>query len=640
MSAEGHEPAREIGALDAAVSLLQAQSYPQVLTECDAILAAEPHRAEAHMLRAVALRALKAPAQALTSYERAISLKPDFAEAHFNLGNLHTDMGAYESALNSYDRALVARDSFAEAYFQRANVLARVGRLGEASQDYSRAIAVRADYSEAFENRARVERALGRPNEALASCGQAIAYAPQRAETYLLRGEIERELGDLEGAAASCDQAIALAPGWFLPYCTRAMIQHALGRFESALESCDLALALMPDSALIHEARALMLQELGRFEPALAECERALALKPDFADAYLQRGNLLSALGRERAAVESYDKSIELGADSPDARISRAGALLAQGALQEGFTEYESRWHSRGHGIDGRLWLGDEQLAGHAILLHAEQGLGDTLQFCRYAELVADRGARVIMRVPATLVELLKSVSGASDVIADTSPLPHYDYHCPLLSLPLAFKTTLQTIPARVPYLASDPARSRLWRERLGPASLLRVGLVWAGGLRPDQPQLRSVNERRNIKLAELASLASCSLVEFYSLQKGDAAEAELDELLKSGWLGRPIHSFSSELNNFADTAAMIEQLDLVISVDTSAAHLAGALGKPVWLLNRYDTCWRWFRERGDSPWYPTMRIYRQEIPGNWPSVVERVRKDLMNVASHVVSKV
>jgi hypothetical protein len=225
-------------------------------------------------------------------------------------------------------------------------------------------------------------------------------------------------------------------------------------------------------------------------------------------------------------------------------------------------------------------------------------------------------------------MSLLTTLSGVAQLIEAGSPLPPFDYQCPLLSLPLAFKTTLSSIPATIPYLKCNLEKSRLWKERLGERHKRKVGLVWSGGLRPNQPEMWFIDSRRNIPLDELAVLKHPD-IDFYSLQKGEPAESELAELIRHNWEGPHIVDFTSQLNDFSDTAALVENLDLVVTVDTSTAHLAGALGKPVWILNRFDTCWRWLLNRNDSPWYPTVKLYRQEKAGHWDDVVRRIKMDL-----------
>ncbi|MGO9849523.1 MAG: glycosyltransferase family 9 protein [Methylocella sp.] len=233
------------------------------------------------------------------------------------------------------------------------------------------------------------------------------------------------------------------------------------------------------------------------------------------------------------------------------------------------------------------------------------------------------------MSVQEPLRELLKQVSPTIQIIGPNEVPTDFDYYCPLLSLPLVFGTTLETIPATIPYLKSNAEKSLFWKEKLGVKNKLRVGLVWSGGFRPNQPELWSVNSRRNIPLAKLAVLKQPD-IEFYSLQKGEPAESELAELIHHNWDGPHIIDFTSRLNDLSDTAALVENLDLVISVDTAIVHLAGALGKPVWILNRFDTCWRWLLDRTDTPWYPTAKLYRQEKAGHWDGVVQRIKMDLL----------
>jgi hypothetical protein len=248
--------------------------------------------------------------------------------------------------------------------------------------------------------------------------------------------------------------------------------------------------------------------------------------------------------------------------------------------------------------------------------------------------LVAELGATVILEVERPLASLLRSLAGVSQlVVRGEESLPAHDYHCPLMSLPLAFGTTLATIPARVPYLFSDGSKVCWWKDRLGPQTRLRVGLVWSGGFKPSHPEGWPINARRNVPLKELATLRN-ERIAFHSLQKGEPAESELKALQAAGWQGPDIIDDTALLQDFSDTAALIENLDLVVSVDTSTAHLAGAMGKPVWIMNRFDTCWRWLLDRSDSPWYPTVRLYRQSVAGAWDEVVQRVRTDLLTLAA------
>jgi hypothetical protein len=333
--------------------------------------------------------------------------------------------------------------------------------------------------------------------------------------------------------------------------------------------------------------------------------------------------------------LADYDRALELMPELAAAHCNRANIHLVNGNLEAGWADYEWRMKvdsshlaRENRTFDRPLWRGDSPLSGRTILTYSEQGYGDTIQFCRYVGKLAAIGARVILEVPAPLVSLLESLPGASCVVARGAEMPDFDCHIPIMSLPFAFRTTLATVPADIPYLSPDPRKVLFWSRLLGPKRNLRVGLVWSGGLRPDEPEVWAANRRRNIDLERLAVLRHPK-IEFYSLQKGLPAESELADRRRRRWEGPTIVDHTSRIQDFSDTAAFLSQLDLLISVDTSTAHLAGAMGKPVWMMNRYDTCWRWLLDRRDTPWYPSFTIYRQRSVGDWDEVINRVRADL-----------
>ncbi|MFI4983096.1 MAG: hypothetical protein ACHQIO_22320 [Nevskiales bacterium] len=314
--------------------------------------------------------------------------------------------------------------------------------------------------------------------------------------------------------------------------------------------------------------------------------------------------------------------------DYPNAHWHESMCRLLIGDFPAGWPKYEWRWRTEVGANEKRtfaqpLWLGEQNIAGNTVLVHAEQGLGDTIQFCRYATLLANCGAHVVLEVQLPLVRLIASL-GVGTVVAFGDRLPPFDLHCPLLSLPLAFQTTLETIPAPQSYLSADPIQAEAWRRRLAPLPGRRVGLVWAGLARRNQPDAMATDRRRSITLGHLAPLAALPGVSFISLQKGEPATQT-----RSPPAGMQVHDFTDELADFADTAALVVGLDLVISVDTAVAHLAGALGTEVWILNRFDTCWRWLLNRDDSPWYPSARLFRQPSFGDWDSVIDRIGNEL-----------
>jgi tetratricopeptide (TPR) repeat protein len=520
-----------------------------------------------------------------------------------------------------------------EGKLETAVALHGQGQLARAQAIYEEILRAQPRHADALHLLGVVVAAAGNPRRAVELIDGAIELVPGYAPMHNNRGVALQELRQWEAALASYDRAAALDPTYADPHYHRGNVLCEQRRWEPALTSFARALALNPYHAEAHSNRAFALKELARLDEALASCDRAVAIKPGFAGGHANRGGVLMAMLRPEAALASYDKAISIDPGCAAAYVNRAMARLLVGDFAGGWADYEWRWRdSSGWIIREKrhypqpLWLGRESLAGRTLLLYSEQGYGDTIQFCRYAQPVAELGARVILEAPGALVTLLRSLGGVTQIVAQGETLPAFDYYCPLLSLPLALKTSLATVPAGVPYLRSPAERRRDWQERLGERRGPRVGLVWSGGFRANLPQLWSGNDRRNVPLAALAALQLPD-IEYYSLQKD--RQSELAGLAAGNWRGPPIVDLTGDISDFADTAAFIEQLDLVISVDTATAHLAGALGKPVWILNRFDTCWRWLLHRSDSPWYPTARLYRQESPGDWSGVLRRVHRDL-----------
>ena len=393
---------------------------------------------------------------------------------------------------------------------------------------------------------------------------------------------------------------------------------------ERGLELIERLLAAVPNHPIALSNRGNALRSLGRPAEALLSYDRAIAARPDHPSAYYNRGALLQELRRFDEALRDYERAIALGPDSVDAHWNKALLQLVRGNYEEGWRLYEWRWQGPQKGearsFAQPLWLGRENLQGRRILLHAEAGLGDTIQFCRYALRVAALGAQVLLEVQSPLRSLVSTLRGPHAVLGRGDALPVFDLHCPLMSLPLAMKTTVSSIPADVPYLFADPAKVSDWRFRLGAGAGVRVGIAWSGN------SLYRNDRQRSIPLDLLAGLLSLPF-EFHILQKDVRPDdmATLQRLGRAQWHG-------SRLNDFSDTAALVELMDLVISVDTSVAHLAGALGKEVWILLPFHPDHRWFLDRGDSPWYPTATLLRQPRPGDWHEVAAQVARRLASL--------
>jgi tetratricopeptide (TPR) repeat protein len=567
------------------------------------VLITAPHEAEAlHLLGVVALQEHRF-AEAERLLAQALTIAPDHAEALNNRGTALRALGRLDEALASYDKALAARPSSVAVLNNRGNVLARLGRLDEARADFDRALEIEPDSTEARNNRGNALRCRGRLEAALARCEEALFLSPGDAVALYRRSNALNDLGRLEEALASYDEALAIRPDFAEALTGRAHALCQLGRTEEALESCDRALAVKPDCAEALNNQAIARQQLGRLDAALAGFRAAIAVKPDFALAHW----------------------------------NEALCRLAAGDFTLGWQKYEWRW--RCDFADNAKpvpatprWLGKEPLSGKKIFLHAEQGFGDTLQFCRYAPAVAALGAQVTLGVPGPLKSLLETLPGVERVVSEYDPAGSFDFHCPLMSLPLAFGTRLESIPAAVPYLSDDRFRTAAWRRRLAGYPGVKVGLVWAGSGRLAAPEGRGLvaERRRSMCLDQLSRLGAVAGTTLVSLQKGQGASQA-----RPAPPGLVIHDWTDELADFADTAALVAALDLVISVDTAVAHLAGALGRDVWVLLHDSPDWRWLREREDSPWYPTMRLFTQASRGDWAGLACRVTSELQNYAGN-----
>ena len=503
--------------------------------------------------------------------------------------------------------------------------------------------------------RARRAFAQGELHDAERLYNAVLVHQPQSFDALHGLGEIHYRRGRFDTALVLFQEALKADLGRAEGFASLGLVFYSLRQFERALTSFDEGLRLSPDDAVLRNSRGVVLLELGRTRQALDDFESALAADPNYLDALGNRANTLFKLNRPVEALEIYDRVLKLQPQNAQLWTNRAIALRrlerphealmsAQRALAAkpdfapaGFVEgsvrlylgdfaagwqgYEWRWggacgpHQRN--LAAPRWLGKASLDGKTILLHAEQGFGDTLQFVRYAPMLAERGARVILEVQPQLARLLSGLPGVAAVLPRKAPLPPLDCHCPLASLPLALGTTLETIPASVPYIAPPDDAAALWRARL-PQERALVGLAWSGERAHDN------DLNRSMRFATLKPLLDTPDVQFVSLQH-DVREEDTPLLRQYP----QVLQIGQEFTDFADTAAAIAGLDAVIAVDTAVAHLAGAMGKPLFVLLPFAADFRWLRERIDSPWYPSARLFRQRQFGDWADAIAALRQDL-----------
>ncbi len=486
---------------------------------------------------------------------------PDNLPALKMLGAIRAAMDQHQAASTYFAKVVLAEPTQASNFYNFGASLHKIGQLDEALACYNEALTLQPDYAEAMSN----------------------------------KGAIYRDKNEFENALACYQAVIEMNKYKFDDYLNYALILSDLNYNLEALEVCDIALTL---GALEYHG-------------------------------HFQKGYILGKLMQNDAAKACYHKALELKPNLPEALWNLSHIHLRQGDYAKGWELFESRWDTKNTKLTARnypqpKWSGNFSIADKTILLHTEQGLGDTIQFCRYALLVEQMGAKVILEVQKPLVEILKTMSPGITIAAEGDTLPPFDCYCAQLSLPHIFNTTLDTVPAPIPYVFSHPEKAANWQEKLGTKHKPRIGLVWSGGFHVDRPETWAWNKRRNLNLEHLRYFKDLPF-DFISLQKGDPAESALRQAQESGWDGPLIINHTNELHDFSDTAALIENLDLVISVDTSTAHLAGAMGKPVWLLNRFDCCWRWLEQSANSPWYPNMTIFNQPKPGDWDAVLVQV---------------
>jgi tetratricopeptide (TPR) repeat protein len=572
--------------------LLEQGRHAEGVALMDQTLALDPRQPGMLMNRGAALVALDRFDEALSSYSLAIALQPENAR-HEAFNNL----GVYLQGLKRFELAVEA---------------------------YTKAIALEPEFPEAWGNRAISRLTLGQPALALADFDKAVALKPDYADAWTNRGVALQELGRLDEALQSFDRALGLDPAAGQTWNNLSMTLQTMGRFDESMEASTRAVELGGEEASDSwNNHGIALQTHNRFDEAIAAFDKSLAGNPASAAALSNRGLALQGLGRHEEALAAFDSAIALKPDHADAHWNKAIGLIALGRWAEGWPLFEWRWKRSEPGADpprdlGRpAWLGESDLNGKTLLVWAEQGFGDTLQMLRFVPVLAARGIKVHMIGQEGINELAATVNGLAAPPSSTAIGLPFDAHIPMMSLPLALGATPDTLPAEFPYLSVPADAAARWKDRLGPRARRRVGLTWSGN-----PRHRN-DHNRSVPLAQLLPLLGAD-AQFHSLQK-DYRPGDLETLAADG----RVIDHSAELHTFADTAALTEAMDLVIAVDTSAAHLAGALGKPLLLLLPFVPDYRWGVQSETTPWYPTARLLRQDKPGDWTTVIARAKDAL-----------
>ena len=590
------------------------------------VLTFEPNHPDGlNLMGSIALRNGLAEA-AIGILTRAVTVAPRATEPRINLGHALKAIGQLVEAIASYREAIRLKPRDAQARYALGNGLLAAEQHEAAEAELREATRIAPRFAGAHNNLGHALRQLGRPKDAEAAFRRAISLTPGQAEWHLNLALAVGEQQRTGDAIAALKDALRLAPDHVDALHAYGTMLVQNGHYEDAIIPLRRLRALQPGTPDPFAGLAQTLTALGEFAEALELARETVQLVPDSAGARSNLGSALLALGRHDEAETEFEAALRLDPAHPFARTGRAFVRLREGRLQEAWDDYEARLDAQRGGankeltvlidpsrLSGEAWTGSPR-DGRPLLVYPEQGLGDAIQMVRYAALLAGDGP-VFWAVPPSLRRLLNGMPGITAVLTPDSEIPPHDLHCSAMSLPRLFRTSLATIPGEVPYLKADPDQTAMWRARLDDGTARKIGLAWQGN--PDY----LLDKLRSIPPEQLRALDGTRDARFISLQ--------LPRPVVPPPL--PMIDLTAELSDFADTAALMEALDLIVTVDTSVAHLAGALGRPVWLLNRFNTDWRWLMDRDDSPWYPTMRIFRQTTPREWDGVLTAVRAALDN---------
>jgi tetratricopeptide (TPR) repeat protein len=580
-------------------------------------ITANPQRPHYYSNLGLALASTGQYEQAISMYRRALSMSPNYPEAYNNMGMALRAQSKLDEAINAYRQALSLRPDSPETLNNLGNALGAKGQWDQAVDSYRTALSLRADYAEAHNNLGYALNAHKLYDQAIVSYRRALELQPRSAVTWCNLGNALRETAEWDKSIAAQRQAVALDPNLAEAYFGLAAALLEKVQLDEAQAAAHRALALNPQYAQAHNVLGNILQGKSELNSALDCYEKTLELEPSQLVALVNIGNVMHLKGEYGAALDIYRRVLTIEPDHVHAHWNLGLVSLLRGEFREGWAEYEWRrkipeFRQAIARLDRPLWDGSDP-TGQRILLHGEQAFGDTIHFARYIHAVISRGAAVSVAAGPNIIRLLSSIPGVEQFAADVQSLPDFDMHCPLPSLPHVLQITEPFWSG--PYLSADPELKPKFAEFIARAEgKLKVGLVWAGGLRPPG---------RSIALSQLAPLAHPG-IQLYTLQIGPGREQ-----VQSPPPGMNLIDPTAAISDFADSAALVDQLDLIISIDTAAAQLAGALGKRVWTLLKFVPDWRWLLHRDDSPWYPTMRLFRQETDGDWEKPISRLAAEL-----------
>lgn len=575
-----------------------------------------------YMNRGIALQSLNRFEEALVSYQKALALKPDYLDVSVNCGAVLQSLKRFDEALICFEKVLAVNPNHVNALCNRANVLQDLKRFEDAHADYERALAIEPNRVEILSNNGNALQGLGRHQESLIYYQRALAIDPNFLSGWFNQGNALQAMLDFSGSIDCYRRALAIDPNYAEGFFNAAKSFFELGQIDDALVYLDRVLAIMPNHLEALSNRGVALLKIHDYQRAVSTLEQVLSINPKHVQALMSHGFSMLQLRHIDQAIADFAKVSIIDPNDFESQFNEGFCRLLMRDFKEGLRQYEYRWEVKNLGLvkpdlPCPEWTGEQSLQGKTLLVYEEQGLGDIMQFCRYTQKIVDLGGRVIITAPKSLQGILQSMPSISKVFLAGEVISGFDYACPLLSLPYLLGEEFATIYAPSKYLSSDPTIVDIWKNKIAHLKSPKIGVVWSGNPAYGNDQKRSIALEKFSKICVAGA-------QYISLQKECRDE---DKLVLTDHPN--IHFMGDDINDFSDTAAIIELMDLVITVDTSVAHLAGALGKQVWILIPFNSDWRWFIDGDVTPWYPSARLFRQDILGNWDHIIGRVQSEL-----------